>query len=412
MRTAAINGFVEAGIYVVESPPSEPARLVLGGGYLPTAYLEIDARTESDFGITTLTAEFNVQYRLTELDVTLWGVPGAHARGTFETCTITFGFPFCTISDTQAIPPLPPEEHKAFMTNPTICDGPKVTTLDVTFYGAPEVVHRATSEDPTPTGCDAVPFDPSFDLQPTVTRADDSTGLEVDLSLPQSRAPDGIATSHLRRAEVTLPEGTTLNPSAAEGLQACTDAEFGDGSREPARCPDASKIGTVDFDVPLLNGLLRGSIYLGQPLSTDPQSTQMLRIFQVAEGFGLNVKIPGYAKADPVTGRITAVFDDLPQVPFSNVHLRFKGGPRGILATPQACGTKTTSATFTPWSGTAPVSIGSSFVVSADGNGAPCPASWPFQPALSAGMLSPQAGGSSAFTFTLSGPTATSTFAG
>ena len=404
VRVAGVNGFVAAGIYVVESPATEPTRLVLGGGFLPTAYLEVDARTESDFGISTLTAEFNVQYRLTHLDVTLWGVPGAHARGSFTSCQTSFGFETCQTVDDQAMPPLPPEERKAFMTNPTVCDGPKVTTLDVTFYGAPEVVHRATSEEPTPTGCDGVPFHPSFDLQPTVTRADDSTGLEVDLSLPQSRSPDRIATSHLRRAEVTLPEGTTLNPAAAEGLQACTDAEFGDGTREPARCPDASKIGTVDFDVPLLNGLLRGSIYLGQPLSTDPQSTQMLRVFQVAEGFGLTVKIPGYAKADPVTGRITAVFEDLPQVPFTNVHLRFKGGPRGILATPQDCGTKTTTASFAPWSGTAPVTVTSSFVVSADGAGAPCPAAWPFQPALAAGMLSPEAGRSSAFTFTLSRP--------
>jgi hypothetical protein len=403
----------QGAIFNVAPGPGEPARLAVAITNVPVIPVTVESRTESDFGLTTLTMEINSALAMRDLELAVWGVPGSKTRGGIMDCANGSGECRPLVPET---PPDPPEEWTAFMTNPTVCDAPKLTTLGMTFYTPPYPLRTATSEDPTPTNCDAVPFDPSFDLQPTSRRADDAAGLEVDLGLPQTTDPDVIGTSHLRHAVVTLPEGTTLNPSAADGLAACTDEQFGLGTRQPARCPDASKIGTVDFDVPLLPGVLEGSLYLGQPLSTDPQSTQMLRIFQVAEGFGLNVKIPGYAKADPNTGRITATFGDqdsdgtldagegLPQVPFTTVRMKFRGGPRGILATPLDCGTKTTSATFTPWSGTAPVTVDSSFMVSADGNGAACPAAWPFQPTLAAGMLSPLAGQSSAFTFTLSRP--------
>ncbi len=116
----------------------------------------------------------------------------------------------------------------------------------------------------------AVPFAPTFDLQPTSRRADDASGLEVDLGIPQTTDPTTLGTSHLRRADVTLPEGATFNPAAGDGLAGCTDEQLGLHSRLPARCPDAAKVGTVEFDVPLLEGPLKGSVYLGTPLSTDP----------------------------------------------------------------------------------------------------------------------------------------------
>ena len=398
------------GVYVVESGPNEPARLVaaLAAPSLPSANVAVDVRTESDFGVSALTTDINSNLPLSSFDLELWGVPGAHTRGGYS-------------SEFPELPPDPPGQWKAFLTNPTVCDAPKLTTLGMTFYDAPDTLVEAISDDPTPTNCQDVPFVPSFDLQPTSRRADDATGLAVDVGLPQTTDPTVLGTSHLRRAEVTLPAGTTFNPAAGDGLAGCTDAQLKLHTRLPAECPDASQVGTVEFDVPLLDDPLKGSVYLGTPLSTDPQSGQMFRIFQVARGYGLNVKIAGYAKADPVTGRITAVFGDedadgqidpdegLPQVPFSNVHMEFKGGPRGVLATPSDCGVKATEATFTPWAVPDPVgaprsrdvSVQSSFVVSRDGAGAPCPPAWAFSPALSAGMLPATGGGHGQFSFTL-----------
>ena len=61
---------------------------------------------------------------------------------------------------------------------------------------------------------------------------------------------------------MTLPAGMTVSPSAADGLQACSNeqfglgTEFGAGSKhtEPAKlasCPLASQIGTVEVNTPL-----------------------------------------------------------------------------------------------------------------------------------------------------------------
>ena len=44
-----------------------------------------------------------------------------------------------------------------------------------------------------------------------------------------------------------------------------------------------------------------------------------------------------------MTGQLTTTFDDNPPLPFSNLHLEFKGGPDAPLANPVGCGTYTTT---------------------------------------------------------------------
>jgi hypothetical protein len=62
------------------------------------------------------------------------------------------------------------------------------------------------------------------------------------------------------------------------------------------------------------------------------------------------VKIAGEFLPDPVTGRLTAVFDENPNLPFGDLKLHFFGGPRAELATPESCGTFTIGAELSPWS--------------------------------------------------------------
>ena len=105
--------------------------------------------------------------------------------------------------------------------------------------------------------------------------ADKSTSPGAGLLPAVGEAPQisaegvGPATPELKDATVTLPEGMTVDPSAADGLQACSNSQFGLGSTvepaEPAACPLASQIGTVKVVTPLLEKPLEGQVFLGEP---------------------------------------------------------------------------------------------------------------------------------------------------
>ena len=75
---------------------------------------------------------------------------------------------------------------------------------------------------------------------------------------------------------VALPEGVQFNPSAADGLQACSEAQIGFTGVNPQSgadeftpgapsCPEASKIATVKISTPLLPSPLEGAVYLAAP---------------------------------------------------------------------------------------------------------------------------------------------------
>ncbi len=106
------------------------------------------------------------------------------------------------------------------------------------------------------------------------------------------------------------------------------------------------------------------------------------------------IKLPGSVVLDPSTGQIRATFDDNPQLPFDRLHVEFFGGGRAALTIPNRCGTYTTHAEFTGWNGRV-VSTDSTFAVSENAKGRPCPPK--FSPGFSAGTESNSAGSSSSF---------------
>jgi hypothetical protein len=262
-----------------------------------------------------------------------------------------------------------------------------------------------TSQAPAVTGCDALRFSPeAFSVQPDTAIADNPTGLTFDLRVPQSETPETLATPPLRDASVVLPAGMTINPSAASGLAACSEAQIGwkggsvtNFTAAAPECSEASKIGSVEVSTPLVGGVLPGTIYLAAQ-NENPFHSLLAGYIVIDDPVtGTVVKIAGELKTDPVTGQVTGVFDENPQLPFSELKLRFFGGSRGPLATPQSCGVFTTTSDFMPWS--APQSgpdatPSSSFPISSkctDG----------FAPSLSAGTLSGQAGAFSPLTVTI-----------
>ena len=171
-------------------------------------------------------------------------------------------------------------------------------------------------------------------VRPGSPEAATASGYDISLTVPQSKAADGLATPPVKDVSIEFPTGTTISPAAADGLGACSDAQVALESREPEQCPDASKIGTVEIDTPLLEAPLEGSLYQGTQQSNDPQSGKMYRLFLVAAGSGVRIKLEGGLKVDPATGQLTASFDDNPQLPFERLDLQLKGGSRAPLVTP------------------------------------------------------------------------------
>jgi hypothetical protein len=216
---------------------------------------------------------------------------------------------------------------------------------------------KMTSTSPPVTGCDELLFGPELSAQPTTSQADSPSGLELEMKLPQIESPEVRATPALKNASVTLPEGMTVDPSAGNGLQACSEAQIGWEGKTPYNfntvapaCPEASKIGSLELETPLIPGVLTGAIYLANQNENPFASTLAGYIVVNDPVTGVVLKIAGELKTDAHTGRITGVFNENPQLPFSDLKLHFFSGPRASLVTPQNCGTYTTTSDLAPWS--------------------------------------------------------------
>jgi hypothetical protein len=344
--------------------------------------------------------------------VTTPGIPATAIVKTLAVYTKIFGDP--GLNDGVGTP-------SAFFTNSSDCNGqPLVTTLHVDSWenpgsynadGTPNFGDPAwksmTMTSPPVTGCERLHFQPSLGVQTDTTQADEPTGLAVDLKVPQNPDPHGLGTPPVKDVTVTLPAGVSLSPSAADGLQACGDAQIDLASNTLGSCPDASVLGTVKVTTPLLAEPLTGFVFLGSP-NCDPCSAKdasdgtMLRLFIQAEGSGIVVKVPGTVRVNTATGQLTAKFSEDPPFPFSDLQVAFKGGLRAGLATPQACGTFTATSNLEPWSGpsTPNATPSSSLRADWDGHGGACPASPPLTPSFSSGTSNPNAGQFSPLTLT------------
>ena len=229
-----------------------------------------------------------------------------------------------------------------FLTNPTSCTGPVTTRLRANSWQNGVFEHRNSTTPVGADGCESVPFDPSVDVQSSATSSDTPTAISVDVNVPQPQNPTGVAESNLKTAEVTLPEGTTINPAAADGLAGCTQAQFGlnntaDPSARPPRRSATSRS-------PARCSPIRCRARSTSRPRTRTRSAILIAIYLVAQGGGVTVKLAGQIETDPATGQVTTTIDNAPQLPFSHFGLDFFGGERAVLATPQTCGTKTATA--------------------------------------------------------------------
>ncbi len=386
--------------------PAEFGTYPIGGQAIATIAARV--RTGEGYGIEASALNIATIGNVVAVKVVMWGVPADPSHNAERSCP--GGGSGCSAGGGL----------KPFLTDPTSCTGPLPVTARVDSYNAPgEYVGATETMSSGMQGCEKLQFAPGLTVTPVESIADSPTGLEVDLLVPQNENPTGIAEADLKNAEVKLPAGVTLNPSSANGLVGCpllsgkeahpgvSGIDLEDG--EAAKCPNASKVGSVRIRTPLLEEELEGGIYVAQQGANPFKSLLALYIAAEAPERGVVVKLAGHVHLDSATGRLTTTFDENPQLPFEELKLDFFGGQRAPLATPRTCGSYTTTSVLEPWShqpapgeaaGTPNATPESSFKITSGPGGSACGPS-PFAPVFEAGTASNQGGAFSPFVMTL-----------
>jgi hypothetical protein len=405
------------GVFAVKPTGGHPAEFAFQASGVGEVHLFPSVRSDSDYGIT-MTSPQSTQAQLRFVDFKFWGVPADPIHDS-ERCIPNgfLGLEGCFTGSTSSAP------LRALLTNPTNCNPKQVTSFVTDSWQHPGDFHRYEYEAPQTTGCDQLNANwtgadkPSISFKPDNDRADTPVGYDINIHVPQEGLadPGALAPPHLYGSTVTLPDGVAISPSAANGLQACSEAQMGLTSKSPIRfnlaspaCPDAAKIGTMEIQTPVLADPLMGDVFLAAQDANPFGSRYAIYLTIDDKQQGLMLKLAGRVTADPVSGQLKAEFMDNPQLPFTDLRLHFFDGPNAALVNPATCGTYTTKADLTPWSAVHPAnptaaetaSPTSSYAINSGPDGDRCAATKaqvPFAPTLVAGSESTKAGADTPF---------------
>jgi hypothetical protein len=390
-------GTVVTPVFNLKPSAGEPARF----GFVTVIVhvtLDTSVRTGGDYGVTVSSSNISQIAGLLDTRVTFWGVPGdpSHNASRGWGCLNQLGA--CELPSQSSPPP--------FLSMPTSCTGPLQTTVQADSWAQKGVFTEpfAPTSEPSLDGCNKLPFEPSISVAPDSQAGSSPSGLTVGVHVPQDSilSAKGLAEATVKDTTVTLPAGVALNPAAADGLQACSEAQIALSADSAAGCPEAAKVGSVEIKTPLLPNPLTGEVYLAAQ-NANPFGS-LVALYLVAEDpvSGTLIKLAGEVKPDPVTGQLVSTFKNTPQLPFEDLSLHFFGGSRAPLGTPAICGSYTTTTSIAPWSGNASGEPSSTFQITSGPNGSPCSNPLPFAPSLSAGSTNIQAGAFTPFTMTMS----------
>lgn len=305
--------------------------------------INVRLRSDSDYGVTAEVRDLAASSAILEAKATLWGVPADHSHDSLR-------FTAQEVLEVKQESPPRSAEHalEPFLSNPTTCGKALEVGFSADSYPEPDRFVHANAPLGEITGCEGLHFEPSLSVVATNQEAAAPSGADASLTIRQNETVEGRSTSALRDAMVKLPQGLAISPGAADGLAACSASEVGYqvSPPPPSHCREAAKLATAEIDSPSLSRPINGEIY-----QRTPEADHLFRAWLVADELGVHIKIPGEFQLDPLTGQITSLFLETPQVPLQSLQLHFKGGSRGVLATPRSCGTYQTAYALTPWSG-------------------------------------------------------------
>jgi hypothetical protein len=356
MAIVTLAGDIEfvVPVYNIAPASGEPAAFAFSAENLPVR-LDTSVLSNGNYAVRVSASDLRAEVATLASSITIWGVPADHS-GPGEDDT-SYGQSFGG--------PNPGQTRTPLLANPQTCQGPLNASMSVDSWLNPGgFVASGPIAMGTLMGCELLSLESSFTMLPDTYEAGAPAGYTFGLSVPQHNEPDGLATPSVKNVKLTLPAGVVVNPSAAWGLKACSDAQFfgpNKGKQEPAtlaECPREAQVGTVRIKSPSLEEALEGQVYLAEPecnpcTPEDAQNGKMIRLFLqvVSEGEGgIVIKLAGRGSIDQNTGQITATFENTTQQPFTSAKVDLGGGPRAVLANPRICGSVTSNLDLTPWS--------------------------------------------------------------
>jgi hypothetical protein len=236
LASFGITGFVsfKAGefdepLYNLEAPGGD-SHIVARLGYIAAIIpIIINVRLDPKRGYSLDAEVINIPNPadyLTGSSVTTWGVPTDHSHdhqryNWYETFVC---FKSCSEDPVESGLPKP----TPFMRNATSCEPAKVGFFADSYeaYGVSDFSSAPLTQT---TDCDAVPFEPTASLAPTTRSPGTASGLDASLHVPQEGLtdPEAAGTADIKEAKVTLPQGFSLNASAADGLGSCSEEQIG-----------------------------------------------------------------------------------------------------------------------------------------------------------------------------------------
>ena len=342
--------YVTDPVYNIEPPGGVPAEFGILVLAAHPVLVDFSVRTGEDYGITAISPNISEAVVVASVKATIWGVPAdpshdrlrgkclgnAESLGVGEDNGASHNEEESLGVCPAGIPVVP------FLTNPTSCGEPREVKLSVDGWDEPGDFLSESVVLPELTGCEKLDFSPTIDVTPGGTAGSTPTGLNVHVHVPQESAgnPVGLGEADMKDTTVTLPAGVQIDPSAADGLQACSTAEIGfegvsamtgrdeftprlpgsvaameAGETEPLRpgvnfCPDASKIANVRIATPILEHELTGGVYLAAPQSfggpLENPFGSLIAMYLVAEepASDVLVKLAGRVALDEATGQI------------------------------------------------------------------------------------------------------------
>jgi len=385
------------GVFNLVPPPGTPSELGASPYGSPITFTPHVRQADGEYGLTLQSSDVPQLTDLSGLTLNIWGAPWAILHNSQRGNCLkeeepAFGWAKCSVGPPAASPAI------AYLTLPTACQSSLTITATATSWDDPPRSESRSAPISNLEGCASSPFEPQAAGIVINPRAASPSGFDFDLSVDQSGflERNEIAPSPARKAMVALPDGVTINPSVGAGLGVCDPAQYAAEtltSLEGSACPNESKIGDFTVKTPLLAETIEGSLFLAKPY--DNPFNSLIAIYLVAKSpeRGILVKVAGRVEADPASGNLIATFDNLPQLPYTDLKVHFRESQRSPLATPQACGAYRTTTELHPWRDPALSDRDNTTTTIAAGpGGGPCPARpTPFHPQAKGGSINSNA---------------------